>query len=130
MSARVEGQFVIAHVGGHRLAVDVRGVVEIIAEAPRGSEAIEALLGGDRPPGPRVCLRLRRGVELVELDVPTAGLAVGESLRGECHTPALVAAAFDRCCLRGVVRRGDELIFVIDLDRLWSRIATAMEESP
>lgn len=126
----VEGDFVIAHVGAHRIAVDVAAVAEVVptaADSPAGLDA-ESLFGLPRSSDDRVVLVLRRDEAGAELEVPGRALEIGRPLRGACHAPRLVARALERCCLDGVVLDGDRFVFLLDLDRFWSRVAETPTE--
>jgi hypothetical protein len=45
-----------------------------------------------------------------------------------CHRPRFVAGAFRKCCLRGVFRRGSELIYLVDVDALAARTPPTTKE--
>jgi hypothetical protein len=44
-----------------------------------------------------------------------------ERVASVCHRPAFVAGALRRSCLRGVVRSGTELAYVLDVEELAAR---------
>jgi hypothetical protein len=137
----VEGIFVTARIGAHRIAVEAASVAEVLpcgegraAVADLGHPwapgtvrlrrwiDLESVLGLERPPsGDRLRLRLRRARGGAELEVPGPDLQVGRRLRGRCHSPTLVAAALERCCLAGVIQDDERLFYVLDVARFFTR---------
>lgn len=121
----VEGAFVTARVGAHRIAVEAAHVAEVLApgvEVPGTITEVESVLGIEKPaPGDRICLRLRRARQEAALEVPGPHLQIGRRLRGRCQRPELVAAALERCCLAGVIQDEEGFFYLLDVARFWTR---------
>jgi len=131
-SEHVAASFVIAHVGTQQLGIDVANVAEVLNRGtgdPSAGFDVESMLGMEPSSDvDRMLLRLRRGSSCVDLEVPGADLQIGRHLSGPCQRPRLVAGALARCCLKGVVMDGDSLVYLLDLDRFWSRFAEPSTE--
>lgn len=119
----------VTRVGTYAVGIEVDRIAEILDAA--GTEAdvhLDALVGApESAGGPRKLLRLSHGGAELLLAVHGA-IEVGHRVSGPCQRPALVAAAFERCCMRGVLRDGDRLVYVLDVDGVARRLTELRQD--
>jgi hypothetical protein len=115
-------RFAVVNVGGVVIGVEAARIREIRAAGAEFDLDLAELLGlAGRPGAEGKLVRLCHGDREVILAV-AGTFVVGRRLRGICHKPGLIAAALERACLRGVVRDGDQLIYLLDVGRIAARL--------
>lgn len=108
----------VARAGAYSVGIDLRRISGFLdPDEGEADVALESLLGLPAPDTARKRLRLRHGAYEVLLDVH-GSVDMDRGVSGDCQRPALVAAALDRSFLRGVVRDGDRLIYLLDVGRV------------
>jgi chemotaxis signal transduction protein len=109
-------------VEGHR-------VIGFFAAGDRDADCdLAQLLGVARPAAthPRLIEIAHQGGTVVVAVHAQVRIAASDR-EPRCDRPALVAGAFRRACLRGIVRHESELIFLLDVEEIAARVRRARE---
>lgn len=118
----------VTRAAGYSIGIEVERIAEILDPAGRGGDVrLEDLLDApEARDGPQKLLRLTGGTEV--LLAVCGGLEIGRRVSGPCERPVLVAAALERRCLRGVLKDGDRLVYVLDVDGVVKRLAELRQD--
>ena len=120
--------FAMTRVGDVTVAIEAERVAAFTADADVRADAdLDALLGAPHAGGDArlVAIFHAAGVVYVAVRGP---IWIAELARSVCHRPSIVARAFERACLRGVLDDESGLVYLLDAEALAVRFGPRSEE--
>jgi len=107
-------------IAGLEVVVDLAAIQRFSDQVGDADLVLAEVLGRD-PVGDPSLVSLQHARGQLVLAIHGSIRVATERVASQCHWPAFVAGALRRSCLRGVVRSGTQLAYVLDVEALAAR---------